>query len=252
MPSRASTTANELAHPAPVRRHQTGSAAIDGSRSNTVSPPPVPTSVLRPTRTLSPSKGLGSGSLALQALDDLIEDFDTMEIVTPVHGNEDTRTNGTSGPNGAAVNGNGARAASPPAGVAPALNGGRYSAAVSLAPSMTGTRYGAALDKSTPQQAPLVPAMTGRPWGGMGATPKCPTCGKSVYFAEQVKAVGKTWHKWCLRCHGCEKTLDTGRLVDKDGDPFCQKCYGKVRSVRLLSFSELGLGFGNGGGRRHG
>lgn len=209
-----------------MRRHQTGSAALESSRSKTTSPPPVPNSVLRPTRTLSPSKGLGSGSgsLALQALDNLIEDFDEVDIATPVHGDEDT--NGKANFGGA-----GAMAAHPP------FNGARYSSTVPapLAPSMTGTRYGAALDKSAPPQAPLVPTMTGRAWG-MGATPKCATCGQSVYFAEQVKAVGKTYHKWCLRCRGCEKTLDTGRLVDKDGEPFCQKCYGKVRRCVSAQF----------------
>ncbi|KAI0742767.1 hypothetical protein C8Q80DRAFT_1108598 [Daedaleopsis nitida] len=233
MPSRASTTSNDIAHPHPVRRHQTGNAALESVRTRTTSPPPMPTSVLRPTRTLSPSKGMGSGSLALQALDDLIEDFDTVDIVTPVHGNEDTASTKHAAVNGA----NGARAAPPPPpAAASALNGGRYSAAVSLAPSMTGTRYGAALDRSAPMRAPLVPTMTGRQWGGLGGTPKCATCGKSVYFAEQVKAVGKTWHKWCLRCQGCEKTLDTGRLVDKEGEPFCMLCYNK-------NFGPAGSGY---------
>jgi predicted nucleic-acid-binding Zn-ribbon protein len=28
----------------------------------------------------------------------------------------------------------------------------------------------------------------------------CPKCGKAVYFAEEVSAVGKKYHKLCLRC----------------------------------------------------
>ena len=49
-------------------------------------------------------------------------------------------------------------------------------------------------------------------------------------------AVGKTWHKACLRCTECGKTLDSGQLVDKDNDPFCRRCYGKVcLSARHLS-----------------
>ncbi|CDO76755.1 hypothetical protein BN946_scf185028.g6 [Trametes cinnabarina] len=49
-----------------------------------------------------------------------------------------------------------------------------------------------------------------------------------------VKAVGKTWHKGCLRCAECGHTLDSGRLSEKDGEPFCQRCYAKV-SARALS-----------------
>ena len=50
----------------------------------------------------------------------------------------------------------------------------------------------------------------------------------------QVKAVGKTYHKACLRCNECRTGLDSTRLRDHDGIPFCVRCYGKVRlSVSL-------------------
>ena len=71
---------------------------------------------------------------------------------------------------------------------------------------------------------------------GLGYNPATEAKG---FTAEQVKAVGKTYHKWCLRCRGCEKTLDTGRLVDKDGEPFCQKCYGKVRVLSPPSYLAI-------------
>lgn len=28
----------------------------------------------------------------------------------------------------------------------------------------------------------------------------CPRCGKAVYFAEETIAIGKKWHKMCLKC----------------------------------------------------
>jgi hypothetical protein len=37
----------------------------------------------------------------------------------------------------------------------------------------------------------------GGKWGGGDA---CPRCCKQVYFAEEVRAVGKKWHKMCLSC----------------------------------------------------
>jgi hypothetical protein len=46
-----------------------------------------------------------------------------------------------------------------------------------------------------------------------------------------VKAVGKTWHKGCLKCLECNTSLATGNLTEKDGDPLCHRCYGKVRAI---------------------
>ena len=199
----------------------TGSAVPDSFQKAT-SPPPI----LKPTRALSPAgnRGGGGASLALQALDDLIEEFDGTEVVTPAQGNDESTP-------------------SPPANVTAYGNASGYGnangygrqASFPLVPSMTGTRYGAALGggggAGAPAAAPLVPAMTGRQFGG--GTPKCARCAKAVYFAEQVKAVGKTWHKACLRCSQCGHTLDTGRLVDREGDPFCRPCYGKVSPMRV-------------------
>lgn len=116
--------------------------------------------------------------------------------------------------------------------------GGHMTMSVPLTPRATGTRYGAALGGRT--ASPMSPT-----WGGRG-NPSCGKCGKTVYFAEQVsivclvarhvkltfsqvKAIGKTYHKNCLRCTECNTTLDSARVTENEGSPYCKHCYGKVR-----------------------
>ncbi|KAF8130364.1 hypothetical protein EV363DRAFT_1491399 [Boletus edulis] len=115
----------------------------------------------------------------------------------------------------------------------PSLTGVVSSGGVgSLKQTATGTRYGAALGGSTAS-----PAKT---WELGGTTPVCPRCGKNVYFAEQMKAVGKTWHKGCLRCTSCNTLLDSKRLNDKDGDPLCGRCYNKLHGPQGNGYALLG------------
>ncbi|GJE95810.1 LIM-domain-containing protein [Phanerochaete sordida] len=117
---------------------------------------------------------------------------------------------------------------------APAI-GGRMTIALGNTP--TGTRYGAALGgRSAP---PMAPMPTGRAWGG-NSNPVCPKCQKTVYFAEQVKAVGKTWHRNCLRCTECGTTLDSTRLTENEGVPFCKHCYGKLHGPAGNGYALLG------------
>ncbi|GAA5971781.1 hypothetical protein JCM21900_003119 [Sporobolomyces salmonicolor] len=71
-----------------------------------------------------------------------------------------------------------------------------------------------------------------------GGAPKCPTCGKSVYFAEQVLGPGGVaYHKLCLKCVACGKILEPRLLVDHDGEAYCKACHGK-------SFGTKGYGAG--------
>ncbi|XP_078673147.1 cysteine-rich protein 1-like isoform X2 [Branchiostoma floridae x Branchiostoma belcheri] len=57
--------------------------------------------------------------------------------------------------------------------------------------------------------------------------PKCPTCAKEVYFAEKVTSLGKDWHRGCLKCQRCNKTLSPGGHAEHDNKPYCnQPCYG--------------------------
>uniref|UniRef100_A0A8C5MTQ8 LIM zinc-binding domain-containing protein n=1 Tax=Leptobrachium leishanense TaxID=445787 RepID=A0A8C5MTQ8_9ANUR len=70
------------------------------------------------------------------------------------------------------------------------------------------------------------------------AMPKCPKCQKEVYFAERVSSLGKDWHRPCLKCEKCSKTLSPGGHAEHEGKPYCnQPCYAalfgpKGKSVR--------------------
>ena len=100
----------------------------------------------------------------------------------------------------------------------------------------TGTRYGIALTGQPTGESPTR-------WGGASGTPSCGKCGKSVYFAEQIKAIGKTYHKGCLRCTECNTSLDSTRLTEKDGNPLCHRCYAKVRISLAMEDNHTHIGF---------
>lgn len=70
--------------------------------------------------------------------------------------------------------------------------------------------------------------------------PKCPKCGKEVYFAEQKLAMKHTWHKMCFRCENCGRSLDAAYTEHED-KAYCKNCYGKL-------FGPKGVGFGVGAG----
>jgi hypothetical protein len=56
----------------------------------------------------------------------------------------------------------------------------------------------------------------------------CPKCGKRVYAAERVPALGKDWHKLCLRCWECNVLLHAGGYQEHDSLPYCRKDYDKL------------------------
>jgi len=115
-------------------------------------------------------------------------------------------------------------------GMMSAVTLGRKNVMVPLVPTSTGTRYGRGLTG--------VSGGTNRQWGG--GTPICPKCGKSVYFAEQTKAIGQTFHKGCLRCSECDSRLDPGRLSERDARPYCHRCYAKLYGPQGSGYALLG------------
>ncbi|KAH9820678.1 hypothetical protein DFH28DRAFT_884123 [Melampsora americana] len=63
----------------------------------------------------------------------------------------------------------------------------------------------------------------------------CPRCSGTVYHAEQVLALGRKWHKRCLRCSKCSKVLDA-TMCERDGTPFCSKCYDQAFGIESQGF----------------
>ena len=76
--------------------------------------------------------------------------------------------------------------------------------------------------------------------------PKCPVCTKSVYAAEQVLAIGRSYHKACFKCSDCRKWLDSTSANDHDGALFCKNCYGKAHGPKGFGFAAGGAGLSMG------
>uniref|UniRef100_A0A6I8MYF2 Cysteine-rich protein 2 n=1 Tax=Ornithorhynchus anatinus TaxID=9258 RepID=A0A6I8MYF2_ORNAN len=85
-----------------------------------------------------------------------------------------------------------------------------------------------------PSKASSVTIFTGEP-------NMCPRCGKRVYFAEKVTSLGKDWHRPCLRCERCSKTLTPGGHAEHDGQPYCHKpCYGILFGPKGVNTGAVG------------
>ncbi|KAI8350736.1 hypothetical protein B0O80DRAFT_389012 [Mortierella sp. GBAus27b] len=68
----------------------------------------------------------------------------------------------------------------------------------------------------------------------------CRSCQKVVYHAELARAHGSVYHKACLRCFSCQKSVDATNMVDRQGTPYCRHCYSR-------EFGAKGYGYGAGG-----
>uniref|UniRef100_A0A8B9THV9 LIM zinc-binding domain-containing protein n=1 Tax=Anas platyrhynchos TaxID=8839 RepID=A0A8B9THV9_ANAPL len=68
------------------------------------------------------------------------------------------------------------------------------------------------------------------------------TC-RASFLAEKVTSLGKDWHRPCLRCEKCNKTLTSGGHAEHDGKPYCNHpCYAALFGPK---------GFGRGGAESH-
>uniref|UniRef100_I3IX68 Cysteine-rich protein 2 n=1 Tax=Oreochromis niloticus TaxID=8128 RepID=I3IX68_ORENI len=91
--------------------------------------------------------------------------------------------------------------------------------------------------------APKAPSKAASITTFSGEANLCPRCNKKVYFAEKVTSLGKDWHRPCLRCEKCSKTLSPGSHAEHEGKPYCNKpCYAALFGPK---------GFGRGGAESH-
>ena len=89
----------------------------------------------------------------------------------------------------------------------------------------------------------MTPKKATSSFGGGGDI--CPRCQKTVYHAESALAPGGAkYHKLCLRCIECSKSLDSTNMTDRQGQPYCKTCYGKA-------FGAKGYGYGSGASMLH-
>ncbi|UXI19071.1 hypothetical protein NH340_JMT05014 [Sarcoptes scabiei] len=71
----------------------------------------------------------------------------------------------------------------------------------------------------------------------------CARCNKTVYFNEEKKAIGQSYHISCFLCANkeCKRRLDSGSLTEHDNEIYCKQCYGRL-------FGPKGYGYGSGAG----
>uniref|UniRef100_A0A8C4QEP4 Cysteine-rich protein 2 n=1 Tax=Eptatretus burgeri TaxID=7764 RepID=A0A8C4QEP4_EPTBU len=80
-----------------------------------------------------------------------------------------------------------------------------------------------------------------------GEVSLCPGCGKKVYFAEKMMSLGRFWHRPCLRCERCKKTLTAGSHSEHDGKPYCHvPCYGLLFGPKGVNTGAVGCYIYNG------
>ncbi|XP_077017988.1 cysteine-rich protein 3 isoform X2 [Tamandua tetradactyla] len=58
---------------------------------------------------------------------------------------------------------------------------------------------------------------------------------------EKVMSLGRNWHRPCLRCQRCQKTLTSGSHAEHDGVPYCHiPCYGYLFGPKGVNIGDVG------------
>ncbi|XP_064634361.1 muscle LIM protein Mlp84B-like [Lineus longissimus] len=70
-----------------------------------------------------------------------------------------------------------------------------------------------------------------------GGGPLCEVCEKPVFFNEERKLKGASYHTTCFKCTECLKTLDSTTVAEHQDELYCKTCHRK-------KFGPKGFGFG--------
>jgi len=78
-------------------------------------------------------------------------------------------------------------------------------------------------------------------WTAPPAAPRCPACKASVFPAESVMAVDRTpFHKVCVKCKSCGKTLNTSSLNEHNTQLYCKSCYEGLFDAHDYTIAQYG------------
>ena len=67
------------------------------------------------------------------------------------------------------------------------------------------------------------------PWNPAPTAPRCPACNTSVFPAEAVMAADrKPFHKQCVKCVKCKKSLNPSTINEHKNQLFCKNCYDEI------------------------
>jgi len=66
---------------------------------------------------------------------------------------------------------------------------------------------------------------------------QCASCGLPI-TSQVINAIGSNWHPSCFVCTNCLGGFNDGSYFERDGRPFCSKCFNEVFAPRCKSCSN--------------
>lgn len=67
---------------------------------------------------------------------------------------------------------------------------------------------------------------------------QCAKCSKTVYKAEELKCLDKSWHKHCFKCTECGMTLNLKTYKGYNKHPYCNAHYPQLKGTTVASTPE--------------
>uniref|UniRef100_A0A8C9W1J5 Cysteine-rich protein 3 n=1 Tax=Scleropages formosus TaxID=113540 RepID=A0A8C9W1J5_SCLFO len=69
----------------------------------------------------------------------------------------------------------------------------------------------------------------------------CDNWKRDVFANLKVRSMGRNWHRPCLRCERCRKTLTPGAHAEHEGRPYCHvPCYGYLFGPKGVNIGNVG------------